>query len=109
MPQFGEPIQRNRDMISLNKKTRAFERRCIESQYDSLSPFFEGETPLSKKDPKNSPQYWGHNLNPVNSLIGEDFTRGTYGIDKYYYYLFEVDNTLENLQAADIITKEQWL
>jgi hypothetical protein len=46
----------------------------------------------------------------LNSLIGEDFTRGTDGIDKhYYYYLFEGDNTLDNLQAADIITKQQWL
>jgi hypothetical protein len=44
-----------------------------------------------------------------NSLIGEDFTRGTDGIDKHYYYLFEGNNTLDNLQAADIITKQQWL
>jgi hypothetical protein len=43
----------------------------------------------------------------LNSLIGEDFTRGTDGIDKHYYYLFEGDNTLDNLQAADIITKQQ--
>jgi hypothetical protein len=45
----------------------------------------------------------------LNSLIGEDFTRGKDGIDKHYYYLFEGDNTLDNLQAADIITKQQWL
>jgi hypothetical protein len=45
----------------------------------------------------------------LNSLIGEDFTRGTDGIDKHHYYLFEGDNTLDNLQAADIITKQQWL
>jgi hypothetical protein len=45
----------------------------------------------------------------LNSLIGEDFTRGTDGMDKHYYYLFEGDNTLDNLQAADIITKQQWL
>jgi hypothetical protein len=45
----------------------------------------------------------------LNSLIGEDFTRGTDGIGKHYYYLFEGDNTLDNLQAADIITKHQWL
>jgi hypothetical protein len=45
----------------------------------------------------------------LNSLIGEDLTRGTDSIDKHYYYLFEGDNTLDNLQAADIITKQQWL
>jgi hypothetical protein len=45
----------------------------------------------------------------LNSLIGEDFTRGTDGIDKHYYYLFEGDNTLDNLQAAYIITEQQWL
>jgi hypothetical protein len=45
----------------------------------------------------------------LNSLIGEDFTRGTDGIDKHYYYLFEGDKTLNNLQAAGIITKQQWL
>jgi hypothetical protein len=48
----------------------------------------------------------------LNALIGEDFTRGTDGIGKHYYYLFEGDegdNTLDNLQAADIITKQQWL
>jgi hypothetical protein len=45
----------------------------------------------------------------LNSLIGEDFTRGKDGIDKHYYYLFEGDNTIEKLQAADITTKEQWL
>jgi hypothetical protein len=45
----------------------------------------------------------------LNSLIGEDFTRGKDGIDKHYYYLFKGDNTLDNLQAADIITKQQWL
>jgi hypothetical protein len=45
----------------------------------------------------------------LNSLIGKDFTRGKDGIDKYYYYLFEGDNTLNNLQASNITTKEQWL
>jgi hypothetical protein len=45
----------------------------------------------------------------LNSLIGEDFTGGKDGIDKHYYYLFKGDNTLDNLQAADIITKQQWL
>jgi hypothetical protein len=45
----------------------------------------------------------------LNSLFGEDFTRGTDGINKHYYYLFKGDNTLGNLQAADIITKHQWL
>jgi hypothetical protein len=45
----------------------------------------------------------------LNSLIGEDFTRGKDGIDRHYYYLFEGDNTLDNLQAADLITKQQWL
>jgi hypothetical protein len=45
----------------------------------------------------------------LNSLIGANFTRGTDGINRHYYYLFEGDNTLDNLHAADIITKQQWL
>ena len=43
------------------------------------------------------------------SLTGEDFTGVTDRIDRYYYYLFIGDTPLENLQASDIITEEQWL
>jgi hypothetical protein len=46
----------------------------------------------------------------LNSLIGGRFYRRQRpNRDKYYYYLFAGDNTLDNLQASDITTEEQWL
>jgi hypothetical protein len=43
-------------ILTLNKKTRAFERSCTVSQDGAIGPIFEGDMPLEKNDTKK----WCH-------------------------------------------------
>jgi hypothetical protein len=38
-------IQTKQEFFQLNKKTRAFERACPDSQQGAIRPIFEGDTP----------------------------------------------------------------
>jgi hypothetical protein len=39
-------------ILTLSKKTRAFERSCTVSQDGAIGPSFEGDMPLEKNDTK---------------------------------------------------------
>ena len=56
-------------VFSLNKKADDVERRRAVSQDGAVGPFFEGNMPLQKIDPKKWLGTPSHNLNPVKSLI----------------------------------------
>jgi hypothetical protein len=40
-------------ILTLNKKTRAFEQSCTVSQDGAIGPIFEGDMPLEKMTPKS--------------------------------------------------------
>ena len=63
------PVQRTFRVFSLNKNARAVERRCTVSQDGAVGPFFEGNIPPQKIDPKKWRQPWRHSLNPVNACM----------------------------------------
>ena len=55
--------------FSLSKKAHAVEQRRAVSQDGAVGPFFEGDMPPQKIDPKKWRQPWRHSMNPVNSYF----------------------------------------